>query len=202
MPIRVLFVELPSLLGETVRAAFDPESDDVAEADSGDEAIEEAWKLTPDIVFIDVRMPDMDGIDVIDAIRGASPSAKVILFMEASGARISEAIRAGVSGYLLEDASTEDLAEAVRLALREKTLVDPRLVRPLLEAIKATGEPDEGPHLSRRDRAILQEVSSGEPIEEISQQLELSPRTVRTQLKRIFQTLAVGGPPDPPRASA
>jgi DNA-binding NarL/FixJ family response regulator len=202
MPIRVL-VELPSLLRETVRAAFDPKSDVVVgEADSGDQAVEEARRLSPDIVFIDVRMPDMDGIAVIEAIRGASPSAKVILFMEASGARIPEAIRAGVSGYLLEDTSTEDLVHAVRLALREKTLVDPRLVRPLLEAVKGTGEPDEGPHLSRRDRAILQKVSSGEPIEEIGQQLELSPRTVRIRLKRIFETLAASGPPDPPQASA
>jgi len=183
-------------------AAFDPESDFVVgEADSGDHAVEEARRLSPDIVFIDVRMPDMDGSDVIEAIRGASPSAKVILFMEASGARIPEAIRAGVLGYLLEDASTEDLVEAVRLALRDKALVDPRLVRPLLEAIKATGEPDEGPHLPRRDRAILHKVSSGEPVE-AAHELELSPRTVRSHLKRIFETLAVSGRPDPPQASA
>jgi DNA-binding NarL/FixJ family response regulator len=154
MPIRVLLVELPSLLRETVRSAFDPESNVVVvgEADGGDQAVEELGSSPPDIVFMDVRMPDMDGIEITEAIREASPSTKVILFMEASGARIPETIRAGVSGYLLEDASTQDLVDAVRLALRDKAVVDPTLVRPLLEAVQATGERDEGPHLSRRDR--------------------------------------------------
>jgi DNA-binding NarL/FixJ family response regulator len=94
----------------------------VGEADSGENAVEEAGKLTPDIVFMAARMPGMSWIDATKAIRDASPTTEVILFrVDEPLASISEAIQAGVSGYLENDLSADELVNAVRLLLELET---------------------------------------------------------------------------------
>ena len=126
---------------EGLHAALDLANDIVVvgEADSGENAVEEAGKLTPDIVFMYVRMPGMNGIDATKAIRAASPTTKVILITgDESRASISEAIQAGVTGYLLNDPSADELVRVARLALG-KLQVDSRL-----EAVSST-RPDPPP---------------------------------------------------------
>ena len=90
----------------------------VGEADSGENAVEEAGKLTPDIVFMDVRMPGISGIDATKAIRAASPTTKVILITgDESRSSVDEALQAGVSGYLLNDPSADVLVRVARIVL-------------------------------------------------------------------------------------
>jgi DNA-binding NarL/FixJ family response regulator len=118
--IRVLIVDDNPVTRDRLHAALDLANHVVVvgEADSGENAAEEAGKLTPDIVFMDVRMPGMSGIDATKAILEASPTTKVILITEdESRASIGEALRAGVSGYLLNDPSADVLVRTARLVL-------------------------------------------------------------------------------------
>jgi two-component system, NarL family, response regulator LiaR len=163
-PIRALIVDDHPVTREGLRTALEL-SDDVVvvvgEASSGEEAVERARELVPDVVFMDVRMPGMDGIEATRRIRQAAPATKVILItIDESRGAISEAIQAGVSGYLLKDASPDSLVDAARNAIEGNAVIHPQLTKTFIEEVRL-GEPD-GPRttpLSKREREILQKVA-------------------------------------------
>ena len=152
--IRVLIVDDHPVTGEGLHAALDLANDVVVvgEARSGESAVEEAGKLTPDIVFMAARMPGMSWIDATKAIHDASPTTEVILFrVDEPLASISEAIQAGVSGYLENDLSANELVNAVRLVLAletdSTTRPDPPPLPPAASAVLAvpTQQPEDVP---------------------------------------------------------
>jgi DNA-binding NarL/FixJ family response regulator len=100
----------------------------VGGAEIGEDAVTKVGELTPDIVVMDVRMPGMNGIEAAKAIREASPVTRVIMLVDESRASISDAIHAGVSGYLLKDASAEYLVNAARFVLEGKAVIHPDLM--------------------------------------------------------------------------
>src|SRR6266508_6709566 len=118
--MRVLIVDDHPVTRDGLRSALST-SDDVevvGESSNGEEAVEAVKELSPEVVFMDVRMPGMDGLETTRVIRDIAPDTKVILFtIEESRAAIADAIRAGVSGYLLKDVSASELIKAARLAL-------------------------------------------------------------------------------------
>jgi DNA-binding NarL/FixJ family response regulator len=191
-PIRVLIVDDHPVTREGLHAALDLSEDVevVGEAQSGEEAIEQARVLSPDIVYMDVRMPGMGGIEATKSIREASPDTRVILFtVDESRASISEAIQAGVSGYLLKDASAEELVNAARLALEGKAVIHPQLTRAFIEEVQFAEKRAEAPPLSKRETEILQKVAYGATTKEVAHDLGISPHTVKTHLERIFEKL-------------
>jgi DNA-binding NarL/FixJ family response regulator len=131
--IRVLIVDDHPVTREGLHAALDLAKDVliVGEAESGEDAVTKLGELTPDIVFMDARMPGMNGIEATKAIREASPTTRVILFtVDESRASISEGIQAGVSGYLLKErGSSEELVNAARLAIQGKAVLHPQVMR-------------------------------------------------------------------------
>src|SRR5438552_1563169 len=128
----------------------------VGEASSGEEAIELVTRLKPQVVFMDVRMPGMGGIEATKIIRHDSPDTRVILFTVDEGrSTIAEAIQAGVSGYLLKDVSAQELVNAARLALEDKAVIHPSLTRAFIEGVQYVDRPPEGPP-SRRETQIRQ----------------------------------------------
>jgi two-component system, NarL family, response regulator LiaR len=140
--IRVLIVDDHPVTREVLHAALALANDVVVvgEADSGEHAVQEAGKLTPDIVFMDVRKHGMSGIDSAKAILEASPTTKVILItMDESRASMDEALRAGVSGYLLNDPSADELVRMARRALEavSSTRPDPPPLPPAASAALA-----------------------------------------------------------------
>ena len=152
-PIRVMIVDDHPVTREGLHAALDLANDVlvVGEADSGEAAVEKVGELTPDIVFMDVRMPGMSGIEATKAIRDASPDTRVILFtVDESRASIAEAIQAGVSGYLLKDADADELVNAARLALEGKAVIHPALTRAFIEEVQLAEKRVESPPLSKR----------------------------------------------------
>jgi len=190
--IRILIVDDHPVTREGLHSALDLEDgvEVVGESASGEEAVEVSTTLKPDIVFMDVRMPGMGGIEATKAIRQASPDSKVILFtVDETRASISEAIQAGVSGYLLKDASAEELVKAARLAMEGKAVIHPQLTRAFIEEVQFADKRPDVPALSAREKEILQKVAYGATTKEVAHDLGISPHTVKTHLERIFEKL-------------
>ncbi len=163
----------------------------VGEASSGEEAVERARELSPDVVFMDVRMPGIDGIEATRQILKAAPTTKVILItIDESRGAISQAIQAGVSGYLLKDASADALADAARNAVEGNAVIHPQLTKTFIEEAHMGEAASETTPLSKREREILQRVADGATTKQVAADLGISPHTVKTHLERIFEKLS------------
>ncbi len=193
-PICALIVDDHPVTREGLRTALELSEEIVVvvgEAATGKEAVERARELTPDVVFMDVRMPGMDGIEATRRIRQAAPTTKVILItIDESRGAISEAIQAGVSGYLLKDASPDTLVDAAKNAVEGNAVIHPQLTKTFIEEVRiGEGEGPRATPLSKREREILQKVADGSTTRQVATELGISPHTVKTHLERIFEKL-------------
>jgi DNA-binding NarL/FixJ family response regulator len=189
--MRVLIVDDHPVTRDGLRAALTTAADVeiVGEAASGEEAMETVEATKPDVAFMDVRMPGMNGIEATKQIKERFPDTKVILFtVDESRASIAEAIQAGVSGYLLKDVGADELVNAARLALEGKAVIHPTLTQAFIEEVRLADRRPEAP-LSRREIEILQKVAYGSTTKEVADALGISPHTVMTHLERIFEKL-------------
>jgi DNA-binding NarL/FixJ family response regulator len=202
MRIRVLIADHHRITREGLRIAL-THTDDVevvGTAASGEEAIQVVQSAKPDVIFMDVRMPGMSGIQATRVIRERHPDTKVIVFtVDESRASIAEAIQAGVSGYLLKDVGVSDLVNAARLAMQGKAVIHPSLTKTAVEEVPLAERNLETP-LSPLEVDILQLVSYGATTKEAADLLGISFHTVKTHLERIFEklgaedrALAIGG---------
>jgi DNA-binding NarL/FixJ family response regulator len=190
--MRILIVDDHPVTRDGLRSAL-AMSDEIVvlgEASTGEEAVEAVSKLGPDVVFMDVRMPGMGGIEATRLIRKESPDTRVILFtVDDSRAALHEAIQADVSGYLLKDATVDELVNAARLAMEGKAVIHPELTAAFLEEVQSVEDRPEQAALSKREQQILQKVAYGATTREVAHDLGISPHTVKTHLERIFEKL-------------
>ena len=191
--MKILIVDDHPVTRDGLRTAL-ATADDVevvGEASSGDEAIQKAEELSPEIVFMDVLMPGMNGIDATRKIKEVVPDVRIILFtVDESRASISDAIQAGVSGYLLKDVGVSELLNAARLAMEGKAVIHPSLTQFFIEEVRLMDRRQPaGSPLSPREIEILQKVAYGSTTKEVADQLGISFHTVKTHLERIFEKL-------------
>ena len=189
--MKVLIVDDHPVTRDGLRSALST-SDEVqivGEAASGEDAIQLVKEATPEVVFMDVRLPGISGIEATRQIISFAPETKIILFtVEESRAALADAMRAGVSGYLLKDVSASELIHAAKLALDGKAVIHPTLTRAFIEEAQYVDHRPETP-LSRRESEILQKVAYGATTKEVAHSLGISPHTVKTHLERIFEKL-------------
>ncbi|HEX2192647.1 MAG TPA: response regulator transcription factor [Acidimicrobiales bacterium] len=168
--------------------------DVVGEACDGAEAVARVGELAPDVVLMDVHMPEMDGIEAARRIREMAPSTRVIMLTVSDEEDdLYGAVRAGANGYLLKDSSLDDVADAVRAVAQGESLISPSMASKLLsEFSNLAGEPTPepgGPKLSDREREVLKLVAQGLTNREAASALHLSENTVKNHVANILDKL-------------
>ena len=167
----------------------------LGEADSGQQIIEEAARLQPDVILMDIKMPGIDGIEATRRILTTSPHIGIlILTMFEDDDSVFAAMRAGARGYLLKGARQEEILAAVRAVHRGEAIFGAPIAQKLLgylSAPKPTGVSAIFPELTAREVEILNLIASGDNNAEIAQRLFLSPKTVRNHVSNIFHKLEV-----------
>jgi DNA-binding NarL/FixJ family response regulator len=166
--------------------------DDVAvagEAANGAEAVARAVELQPDVVLMDLSMPEMDGIEATRRIRAEVPDANVVVLTSFSDReRILDALDAGAVGYLLKDLAPDELHRGIQAAARGESPLAPKAAHAVLSA-RADARPSG--ELSTREREVLGLVAEGLPNKLIARRLEISEKTVKAHLTRVFQAIGV-----------
>jgi DNA-binding NarL/FixJ family response regulator len=174
-------------LGRMIAALDDVEL--VAVAADGAEAVEQCARHSPDVVLMDLDMPVLDGIEATKRIAASQPGIAVLVLTAFSdGPRILGALEAGACGYLLKDVDGDQVSAGIRAAARGESPLDPRAARTMLDARTA---PDPLAGLSEREREVLQLLVAGMANKLIARRLQISEKTVKSHLTRIFRALDV-----------
>ena len=183
--IRILTVDDHQLLREGIAAVLESQEDMtlVGEASNGREADESFRRQRPDITLMDLRMPDMSGIEAIIAIRAEFPNARIIVLTTYTGdAQAAAALKAGASGYLLKNSVRKELIETIRAVHSGKRRVPPEIATGIAEHVADDA-------LSAREIEVLRAVASGKSNKLIAVELEISEGTVKTHMKSILPKL-------------
>ncbi|MCH8919098.1 MAG: response regulator transcription factor [Chloroflexi bacterium] len=193
-PIRVLIVDDHEVVREGLRALLRRRSNlaVVGEADSVASAIEEAQRTEPDVVIMDVRLPDGSGVEACREIRAQRPETKVIMLTSyADDDAVFASIMAGATGYLLKQTRTQALTDAIERAMRGESLLDPAVTQRVLERVRTAGtaKDDELSLLSEQERKILDLIAEGKTNKEIAKEVYLSDKTVKNYVSSILSKL-------------
>ena len=169
--------------------AAQPDMEVVATAADGAEAVAICRSAKPDVVLMDLEMPVMNGIEATRAILAEAPATTVLVLTSFSDRRqITGALDAGAVGYLLKDASADDVVDGIRIAAGGGSPLDPRAARSLLEAKSA---PDPLAGISPREREVLALLLDGMPNKLIARRLEISEKTVKSHLTSVYRRIGV-----------
>jgi len=198
---RILIVDDHTLFREGLRTILQMEDDleVVADVESAEDVVELVWEYKPDLLLLDIRMPQGSGLDAVPAVVRISPGTQVLVLTACD--EMEEHVRAfklGAKGVVLKDSARQTLVQAIRAVCRGETWMDPRMRSVLIAELGRTGE--EGPTqdlggrddgLTERELEIVRLVAGGKKNREIAEVLAISERTVRTNLTSVFQKLGV-----------
>lgn len=195
-PIRVMVVDDHAVVREGLRTLLSRHADIavVAQAGSVAEALAEAESRTPDVVVLDVRLPDGSGVDACRSLRSQAPEMRVLMLTSyADEEAIVGAMLAGASGYLLKDATPDTLVSAIRTAFQGGSLLDPQVTSALLGRMRAGGglASDPWAGLTPQEREVLERVARGETNRQIGVDLHLSEKTVKHYVSNILDKVGV-----------
>jgi len=197
--IRVLAVDDQSLVRAGLRVILSGQVDIalVGEAADGEQAIEAAGRLNPDVILMDLNMPGANGIEATRRILAASPHINIlVLTMFDDDDSVFAAMRAGARGYLLKGAEGEETVRAIHVVSGGEAIFSPAIARRLMQYFggsRPATAPQTFPELTQREREILALLAQGYTNPAIAEKLVLSPKTVRNHVSNIFSKLQVAG---------
>lgn len=194
--IRVLIVDDHEVVRTGLRATLSPEADIevVAEAEDAQSAIDQAISHRPDVVLMDVRLGEVDGVQACRSLREELPDVAVLMLTSFGDQEtVISSVLAGAVGYLMKNVRREELLKAIRAAANGEALLDPSVTRGVLDRLRAL-EDREDPlvaSLSTREREVLSLVAKGHTNREIAEQLFIAETTARNHVSRIFARLGL-----------
>jgi DNA-binding NarL/FixJ family response regulator len=192
--IRVLIVDDHAVVREGLRTFLELQDgiEVAGEAVDGEDAIGEAERLRPDVVLMDLVMPNLDGVGAMRELRQRVPAARVIVltsFLEDE--RLLPAVRAGAAGYLLKNVQPQELARAIRTAAAGEALLDPAVAARLVEALEEDGRDARAEQLTPREREVLALIGRGFANKRIALELGIAEKTVKTHVGNVLSKLGV-----------
>ncbi|MFC1975382.1 response regulator [Chloroflexota bacterium] len=193
--IKVLLTDDQAIVRKGIRAllATEPNISVVGEAENGAEAVSEAENLQPDVILMDLVMPEMDGIEAIRSITARQPEIRILVLTSfATDDKVFPAIKAGALGYLLKDSSPEELVQAIHQVYQGEPSLHPTIARKVLQELQDPPEPELPPTsepLTEREVEVLQLIVRGLGNQKIGERLAISEATVRTHVSNILNKL-------------
>ena len=200
-PIRIILAEDHTIVRQGLARLLEdqPNLEIVGQAVNGRMAIEMALELKPDIVIMDIAMPQMNGIEAAKRIRKDLPRTKIlILSMYSHEHYIHELLEVGISGYLLKNASGRDIIKAIHAAMKDETFLSPsiskKVVDSYLSSRKGSSREERYKLLSNREREVFQLIAEGHSTREIANTLYVSVSTVKSHRSKIMEKLGIDNP--------
>jgi DNA-binding NarL/FixJ family response regulator len=189
--LRLLLADDHRMLREALRRSLEDEGVEVVgEAGDGEEAVHLAGQLLPDVVLMDVTMPNINGIEATRRIRELHPEVRVVvLTMHGDPDTQTQAIRAGASGFLGKDCPMEEVLSAVRLAAGGDAVLSRNVAVSMLDEVHRLGHREEDPVVTKREEEVLQLIADGLSTPEVAAALYISVKTVKNHLASIYQKL-------------
>jgi two-component system response regulator NreC len=197
MSIRVLLADDHKITRQGLRSLLEKQQgiEVVAEAENGREAVRLSGETAPDVVIMDLTMPDLNGVEATRQILSQSPDVKIIaLSMHSDALFVTEMLKSGAAGYLLKDCAFEELARAIRTVTENKTYLSPSISGVVVEDYihrLSTQDFTGSDVLSDREREVLQLMAEGNSTKQIAQKLHISVKTVETHRRQIMNKLDI-----------
>ena len=198
MGIKILLADDHKIMRDGLRSLIErhPGMEVVAEAESGRTALKLSVKLRPDVVVMDINMPDLNGIDATHRIIAEAPGVRVIAFsMHTDHQFVAEALKAGVSGYLDKNSAFEELAHAIRTVNANQSYLCSKITGDVLKSYVSKMVQEETDHpdlLTDREREIVQLYAEGRSTNQIAADLNISVKTVETHRRNVMDKLGIG----------
>ncbi len=192
--IRLVIAEDHQIVREGLRLFLDaqPDMEVVAEATNGREALEAVRRHRPDVLLLDLIMPEMDGLAVLRALPQEAPDTRVLVLTSANDDRlVIPAVRAGAAGYVLKTISSAELAEAVRKVARGEPVLHPEITRMLMREVRRGPAAVAGESFTQRELEVLSLLAHRLTNKEIAAELGISETTVKTHVRNILSKLGV-----------
>ena len=189
---RLLIADDHTLVAEACKSLLEPEFEVVGIADNGRTLCRAAFELKPDIVILDIAMPELNGLDAGDQIKRALPSTKLIfLTMNLSPEVAAEAFRRGASGYVVKASAASELVASIRRVLKSESYLSPLITKDTVDFLLRTGHSYEEKQITQRQREILQLLAEGKSMKEIASLLNVQPGTVAFHKYRMMEVLGL-----------
>lgn len=190
--IRLMLADDHRMLREGLRRSMDERGFEiVGEARDGAEAVDLAAAVRPDVILMDVSMPELGGVEATRQIKARQPEVRIVMLtMHADQDVLADAIRAGANGYLVKDCSTDEIASAIETVAAGETALSPRLAASMLIEVRRqenAGEPER--IITKREEEVLQLIADGCSTPEVAENLYISQKTVKNHLASIYQKL-------------